>query len=71
MKHPLDEVIRFIRLKPFADFMADDYHVISIPADHDKRENCLIYIIEREGKCILYDAGESTQWEKSDPYENV
>lgn len=53
-EHPLDEVIRFIRLKPFADFMADDYHVISIPADHDKRENCLIYIIEREGKCILY-----------------
>lgn len=52
--HPLDEAIRFIRLEPFADFMADGYHIIPIPADHDKREVCLIYIIEKDGKCLLY-----------------
>ena len=52
--HPLDNAVRFIRLEPFADFMADGYHIIPIPADHDKREVCLIYIIEKDGKCLLY-----------------
>lgn len=52
--HPLDNAVRFIRLEPFADFMADGYHIIPIPADHDKREVCMIYIIEKDGKCLLY-----------------
>ena len=52
--HPLDDAVRFIRLEPFADFMADGYHIIPVPADHDKRETCLIYIIEKDGKCFLY-----------------
>ena len=52
--HPLDDAVRFIRLEPFADFMADGYHIIPVPADHDKRETCLIYIIEKDGKCLLY-----------------
>ncbi len=52
--HPLDEAVKFVRLEPFADFMADDYHIIPIPADHDRRETCFIYIIEKEGKCFLY-----------------
>ena len=52
--HPLDDAVKFIRLDPFADFMADGYHIIPVPADHDKREVCLIYIIEKNGKCLLY-----------------
>ncbi len=52
--HPLDEAVRFVRLKPFEDFTADGYHIIPVPADHDKRETCLIYIIEKEGKCLFY-----------------
>lgn len=52
--HPLDEAIKFVRLEPFADFMADGYHIIPVPADHDKRETCYIYIIEKDGKCLLY-----------------
>ncbi len=52
--HPLDEAVKFVRLKPFGDFMADGYHIIPVPADHDKREQCFIYIIEKDGKCILY-----------------
>lgn len=52
--HPLDEAVKFIRLEPFADFMAEGYHVIPVPADHDKRETCFIYIIEKDGKCLLY-----------------
>lgn len=52
--HPLDEAVKFIRLGPFADFMAEGYHIIPVPADHDKRETCFIYIIEKDGKCLLY-----------------
>jgi len=52
--HPLDEAVKFIRLKPFGDFMAEGYHVVPVPADHDKRETCYIYIIEKDGKCLLY-----------------
>ena len=52
--HPLDEAVKFVRLEPLADFMADDYHIIPVPADHDKREICYIYIIEKDGKCLLY-----------------
>lgn len=52
--HPLDEAVRFVRLEPFGDFWAGGYHVIPIPADHDKRETCFIYVIEKDGKCLLY-----------------
>ncbi len=52
--HPLDDAVKFIRLEPFADFMADGYHIIPVPADHDKRETCFIYIVEKDGKSILY-----------------
>jgi len=52
--HPLDDAVRFVRLEPFADFMADGYHIIPVPADHDKRETCLIYVIEKDGKSLLY-----------------
>lgn len=52
--HPLDEAVKFVRMEPLADFMADDYHIIPVPADHDKREICYIFIIEKDGKSLLY-----------------
>lgn len=52
--HPLDDAVRFVRLEPLADFMADGYHIIPVPADHDKRETCFIYVIEKGGKSLLY-----------------
>lgn len=52
--HPLDEAVRFVKVEPFADFTADGYHIIPVAADHDSREVCLIYIIEKDGTCILY-----------------
>lgn len=66
--HPLDDAVRFIKIEPFAGFMASGFHIIPVPADHDKREDCLIYIIEKNGKCILYghDTGmnlSSEAWE--------
>ena len=52
--HPLDEAVRFVRLAPFADFMADGYHIIPVPADHDKREECLVYLCKKDGKTVFY-----------------
>lgn len=52
--HPLDEAVRFVKVEPFADFTADGYHIIPVAADHDPREVCLIYIIEKDGACMLY-----------------
>lgn len=52
--HPLDDAVRFVRLEPFGDFGADGYHIVPVPADHDKRETCFIFIIEKEGKRLLY-----------------
>lgn len=52
--HPLGDAVHFVKIAPFEDFMADGYHIIPVPADHDKRETCLIYIIEKEGTCLLY-----------------
>ena len=52
--HPLDESVKFVRLKPFEDFTVEGYHIVPLPADHDKRETCLIYMIEKEGKSLLY-----------------
>lgn len=52
--HPLDDAVEFICLKPFDAFDADGYHITAVPADHDLRETCLIYIIEKDGKTLLY-----------------
>ena len=52
--HPLDDSVAFKRLKPFEEFDAQGYHIVPVPADHDKRETCFIYIIEKNGTCLLY-----------------
>lgn len=52
--HPLDDAVKFVRIGPFEDFMADGYHIVPLPADHDKRETSLIYVIEKDGKRLLY-----------------
>lgn len=52
--HPLDDSVKFIRLRPFEAFTAEGYHIIPVAADHDRRETCLVYIIEKDGKCLLY-----------------
>lgn len=62
--HPLDNSVKFIRLKPFDDFTAEGYHIIPLPADHDKRETCLVYIIEKDGKCLLYGHDTGTNLSK-------
>ena len=41
-------------VKNFVPFKAGEYTVTALPALHDRRERCLIYMIEYGGKRILY-----------------
>ena len=52
--HPLDNAVRFVRLKPFVDFMADGYHIIPVPADHDKRDMFYLYYRKREKMSFIW-----------------
>lgn len=41
-------------VEPFAPFMAGGYLITALLANHDKEERCYNYIIERDGKRLLY-----------------
>lgn len=47
-------------VRAFEPFEIDDYTVTPLKANHDPKENCLIYLISRDGKTLLYgnDTGE-------------
>lgn len=46
-------------VKPFERFRVGEYKVQPLPADHDEREDCLLYLIEIGGVTVLhgYDTG--------------
>ena len=46
--------IEFCVVENFVPFDAGAYTVTALPALHDRSERCLIYIIEHEGKRMLY-----------------
>lgn len=41
-------------VQPFQPFDVDDLRVIPLRALHNRREDCLIYIVEHDGKRLLY-----------------
>jgi phosphoribosyl 1,2-cyclic phosphate phosphodiesterase len=43
-----------IQVEPFVQFTAGEYKVTPLLADHIPNENCYIYIIEKDGKRLLY-----------------
>ncbi|MDR3334428.1 MAG: hypothetical protein LBT13_06030 [Treponema sp.] len=51
---------RFHLVKPFDRIDAGAYHVTAFPALHNRRETCLFYSLEHEGKALLYvhDSGD-------------
>lgn len=54
-RHPLDDDIKFNIVEPFKELqMSSGHKVIPILADHDQSEDCLLYIIESNGKRMLY-----------------
>lgn len=54
------ERFRLHRLLPFRAFEAGDARITPLLADHDRLETCLLYLIEKNGKTLLY--GNDTGW---------
>lgn len=50
----LQDFLQLYPLSPFQKIQVENYQVTALPANHDKREECLIYVIERDGKTLLY-----------------
>lgn len=42
------------QMADFAPASVEDYVITAMPACHDRRQRCLIYIVERDGKRLLY-----------------
>lgn len=49
-----EDTAEFTFVKPFVSFQAGEYSVTPLKATHDKREDCYIYIIQKDEKRILY-----------------
>lgn len=66
--HPIDGVVNF-HVTHGGDFIqVNGWEITAIPADHDPREECLVYVCKRDGKVVLYghDTGAAlsqTSWE--------
>lgn len=43
-----------VQVEPFETFRAGEYKITALLADHIPHENCYIYAIEKDGKCLLY-----------------
>lgn len=58
-----EEYIKFREVFPFEPFKAGDMVITPLLASHDRQERCYIYIIEVEGKTVLYgtDSGYYTE----------
>ena len=52
--HPLDNVVRFHTTHAGDHIYSEGWEIIAVPADHDQREECLIYICKKNGKTVLY-----------------
>lgn len=46
--------VQLHKITPFKPFEAEGYRFTPLPADHDPKTNPVIYIIEHEGKAMLY-----------------
>ena len=46
--------VKFHLIRPFEPFVVEDYRVTPIEADHDAATDPVIYLIERDGKALLY-----------------
>ncbi len=54
MKQSVAPHISFTEIKPYSIFNVGEYKVISIPANHSKTEDALLFYIERNGKGYLH-----------------
>ena len=52
--HPIDDVVHFHRTHGGDRIHAGEWEIIAVPADHDKREEPLVYICKKGGKTVFY-----------------
>ena len=52
--HPIDDVVHFHRTHGGDRIHAGEWEIIAVPADHDKREESLVYICKKGGKTVFY-----------------
>lgn len=57
----------FHLLRPFQTFEMGEAKVTPLLADHDRLETCLLYVIEKDGKKVLY--GHDSGWFPEDTWE--
>lgn len=64
--------LHFHKITPFEAFDIEDYHIIPLAANHDPKSDPVIYIIEHDGKTLLYgnDTGlfPKATWEYLESY---
>lgn len=58
--HFLGDRLQLHRVKPFVPVRMGDYIATPLPADHDPMETCLLYLLEKNGRRLLY--GHDTGW---------
>ena len=52
--HPLDDAVHFHVTHGGDVIRSGGWEITAVPADHDKREECLIYICKKDGRTVLY-----------------
>lgn len=50
----LHNCLKLHQLTLFQEIEVGDYHIMTLPADHDKREECFLYVIRHKNKTLLY-----------------
>lgn len=51
---PIGEFVQFHRLRGGERVRRCGWEITAVPADHDKLQECLLYICKKDGKCLLY-----------------
>ena len=54
---PADEVMKKIEFRALTEFVpvsADEYKIHALPARHMKNEKCFVYVVEKDGKRVLF-----------------
>lgn len=52
--HPIDDVVHFHVIHGGDRFQSNGWDITAVPADHDPREECLVYICKKAGKALFY-----------------
>ncbi len=52
--HPIDDVVHFHTTHAGDRIRAGAWEIVAVPADHDKREEPLVYICKKGGKTVFY-----------------